>query len=350
MEQNGIIYKITNLVNGKIYIGKTKEYRGEIKFGIEGRFKHHKASALKDDKTGSPLLKNAMKKYGVDNFKIEKLLNCSLEEVDEKEIEMIKQHDSTNRNIGYNIALGGKGRSVVHVPEDARARISESLRKNNSIKKKSHDSDDSNDEIEFGDNSDCYSEMNIQPVHRDDKLVGYKVRRREHKAYTKWFTSTKYTPEENLKLAQEWLADFKGGDIRLNTKETPLPENVCYAKNKKGEIVGYIVDVMKNNVKFRRTFSLPDKTMEQKLEQAIAYKNSVLNDCITDKPNINMKNPDLPRNVNIYKNKSGEIIGYCGKVIVNGKMQKKLFIKVDVPMEEKLKQATAYVNSILNIK
>ena len=71
-------------------------------------------------------------------------------------------------------------------------------------------------------------------------------------------------------------------------------------------------------------------------------------DNITTKENINSKHKDLPKNVNIAKNKAGKIIGYTGKVIINKVPHVKMFIKVSVPMEEKLKQATDYVNSILN--
>lgn len=59
-DNNGIIYKITNLINGMIYIGQTKEYYGKPRpnakrapkqgriFGIKGRFSAHvyKASVL----------------------------------------------------------------------------------------------------------------------------------------------------------------------------------------------------------------------------------------------------------------------------------------------------------------
>lgn len=56
----GSIYKITNLINGKVYIGQTTQ-------PIEKRFKSH---CYKD---GCTKLYNAMKKYGKSNFSIELL-------------------------------------------------------------------------------------------------------------------------------------------------------------------------------------------------------------------------------------------------------------------------------------
>ncbi len=88
-----LIYKITNLINGKIYIGK------------------HQTTNINDDYMGSGiLLKRAQNLYGKNNFVKEVLYECSSQkELNEKEIEYIKKYKATNRNIGYNISKGGDG-------------------------------------------------------------------------------------------------------------------------------------------------------------------------------------------------------------------------------------------------
>lgn len=63
-----LIYKITNDVNGKIYVGKT-EYSEDI------RFKQHINDSKKDRCKNRPFYK-AINKYGSEHFHIEKIEDC----------------------------------------------------------------------------------------------------------------------------------------------------------------------------------------------------------------------------------------------------------------------------------
>lgn len=92
----GYTYRTTNLVNGKIYIGK------------------HKSSEFDPEYKGSgSILWNAINKYGWDNFKVEMLSRCfSLEELNEEERMLIYHFQATDRSIGYNILAGGDGGSL----------------------------------------------------------------------------------------------------------------------------------------------------------------------------------------------------------------------------------------------
>lgn len=87
-----VIYQTTNLVNGKIYVGK------------------HITRNIRDDYMGSgKLLKKAIKKYGIENFKKEILFECSSEdEMNRKEAEIVNE-DFCNRRDTYNIVTGGGG-------------------------------------------------------------------------------------------------------------------------------------------------------------------------------------------------------------------------------------------------
>ena len=97
----GYIYKITNNINGKIYIGKTE-------FDIQKRFKEHIHDSKKRYCEQRPLY-NAMNKYGVENFHIE--LIEETDNTEEKEKYWINYYNSY-RN-GYNATLGGEGRSFI---------------------------------------------------------------------------------------------------------------------------------------------------------------------------------------------------------------------------------------------
>ena len=68
--QYGIIYKVTNLVNNKIYIGQTERT-------LKERWEQHKY------KEGCRHLHNAILKYGAYNFKIEEIENVPIEDLDE---------------------------------------------------------------------------------------------------------------------------------------------------------------------------------------------------------------------------------------------------------------------------
>lgn len=86
-----VIYKTTNLINNKIYIGKNK-----------GNNNWYLGSGK--------LLIYAIKKYGKENFKKEIIEICtSLEHMIEREIFWIEKLNARDRNIGYNIQIGGDG-------------------------------------------------------------------------------------------------------------------------------------------------------------------------------------------------------------------------------------------------
>lgn len=91
-----IIYRITNKINGKVYIGQTRktlEYRKQqhIKCAKDGTDRH---------------LYNAMRKYGVENFIFEQIdMASSPEELNYLESKYILEYDSVRK--GYNMGYGG---------------------------------------------------------------------------------------------------------------------------------------------------------------------------------------------------------------------------------------------------
>ena len=100
-----IIYKITNQINGKVYIGET------LKDSIDVRWKEHKRDRTKRKNEKRPLY-DAMNKYGIENFTIEEIDRCKAEEVQTYERYWINKYRSyigfEDCN-GYNATLGGDG-------------------------------------------------------------------------------------------------------------------------------------------------------------------------------------------------------------------------------------------------
>jgi group I intron endonuclease len=110
------IYKITNNINGKIYIGQTNN--------PTRRWWQHTSSARRNK--GNQLITKAMIKHGLDNFDFSVICTCcTQEDTDETEILLIKQYNSTDMSIGYNLAKGG---SKLVSTQEIRKKISVSLR------------------------------------------------------------------------------------------------------------------------------------------------------------------------------------------------------------------------------
>lgn len=111
------IYKVTNKINGKIYIGQTSKndpnYLGS-----------------------GPVIMKAVKKYGRDSFIKEIIEFCdSRELLNEREIFWIKFYNSTDRDTGYNISTGGNGGNLGDLVNEKISRQSYEHMKGNTLRK-----------------------------------------------------------------------------------------------------------------------------------------------------------------------------------------------------------------------
>ena len=94
------IYKITNNINDKVYIGKTN-------FPLEKRFKEHLHDAFTKSKEQRPLY-NAIRKYGAEHFAIELIEECPTTQAPERESYWIGYYKGYEE--GYNATKGGDGK------------------------------------------------------------------------------------------------------------------------------------------------------------------------------------------------------------------------------------------------
>jgi len=131
-EYIGYIYKTTNLINSKIYIGQHQSKKQDDNYFGSGR-----------------ILLNALKKYGKESFTVEIIYWAkSMKRLNDAEILFIEAYDATNPEVGYNLSYGGvafnKGRkaseetrekqrqSALNKPpmsDESKAKLSESLKK-----------------------------------------------------------------------------------------------------------------------------------------------------------------------------------------------------------------------------
>ena len=89
------IYKITNTLNGKVYIGQSKN--------ISQRWKAHRTRYQTEDS----LLYRAMRKYGIENFTFEVIEECDIDQLNDREIYWIAYYQANNCEKGYNLTIGG---------------------------------------------------------------------------------------------------------------------------------------------------------------------------------------------------------------------------------------------------
>ena len=97
------IYKLTNKINGKVYIGQTS-------LTIEHRLQQHIRDSKRQTMENRPLYR-AFRKYGYDNFIVEEIEQCEDNEVNKREQYWINYYNSYYN--GYNATLGGEGSIII---------------------------------------------------------------------------------------------------------------------------------------------------------------------------------------------------------------------------------------------
>lgn len=211
------IYKITNLMNNKVYIGQStniyKRWYDEKR--LTSINKH---------------LKNAFTKYGIDNFSFEILEECSEDELNIKEKEYIERFTSFDRECGYNKTTGGDTnfRQKTHtVSKETRAKISNS-------KKGIMFSEEHKKNLSIARNKRVITEQQKQKLSSSLKEI-YKRETEEHKASRKKNISEakkgmKFSEEHKLKLSEA---------AKHRKKPTKSKKVICLST---GKIYGSIIE------------------------------------------------------------------------------------------------------------
>jgi hypothetical protein len=233
------IYKITNTVNNKIYIGQAVSHiRKNNKFiphGTEGRFVKHLREALDSNssKYSCRNLNNAIKKYGKENFTLQILHNCNLEHANTLETQEIINNNSLVPN-GYNLTTSCKSFCPsIEFRQNISYGIINSLFDKRIEKIMKY-------EVNIPDNYEIY----VTPKYRNKKQCGWRIRIRDivvsnNKIPTNKeleFTSSLISLEENKIRALEFLQnirELKNGNVAKLTGKSLEPSlpltfgNVC---------------------------------------------------------------------------------------------------------------------------
>ena len=111
-----IIYKITNTINNKIYVGKTKK-------SLETRWKEHCYKAFHEKRDYHFL--QAIRKYGPDCWSMDIIEEVENDISNEREKYWISFYNSFDSECGYNSTIGGDG--LIEMSNEARQKLSKSL-------------------------------------------------------------------------------------------------------------------------------------------------------------------------------------------------------------------------------
>ena len=192
------IYRITNKVNNKTYIGQHKYINKDDNYMGSGK-----------------LLKRAIKKYGIDNFEKEIIVHNikTREEADKLEIYYIDYERKKGKS-EYNITSGGEGFKGKHT-EEAKKKIGLASKGNNYGFKKG---------VSPWNKGKHYKIKNTENMHHSSWNKGLK-------GYRKGILKTKETKNKMSNTAQKAVLNYKeykknGGELKWNLWRKSIKENM----------------------------------------------------------------------------------------------------------------------------
>lgn len=210
--ETGVIYQITNSVNGKIYIGKAFSFekhgkQSPSKYGAEGRFRRHLSNAFSENTETAnecPELYTDIRLHGKESFSVQTLKVISKKHLKEYEKKYIFAKESYKQNIGYNIMVGdNKPLDETHSKKyaDTKKFTNVDRAKDGSMKKAEH-------------NVGLPANINYRIKHHAETgrvlSEGYFVQiKLDGKLYNKAFLKTGLPMDQKLEMAKEYLSTIK---------------------------------------------------------------------------------------------------------------------------------------------
>jgi group I intron endonuclease len=358
----GVIYKITNTVNGKIYIGKANSYITDhgklVKHGIIGRFKDHVNDAMKN-RDHCPYFYNAIRKYGSDKFIHELLEILSLELLGTTETSYIIKFNSTTRAVGYNIVTS----FIPNYDCDSNASRIDKIRKTMIVK---WNNDEYSNKTTIANLNAIIkragsgklrkknTELNLPPnIYKTDD--GYDIRIMRNGKYK--ITSV---GGNSLSDAEKLLKAIKRLDeIRFNLENEIddshekkvdhngdlLPSGIIRCSGRGND--GYRITLNRNNKRRHRTFTDGSLTMDEKLEKARQELKKLNVDKDTSIEDVRKKAIDHNGNelpIEIYFR---TIEGKPGYLVIKDGVTKQ-FAKASLTLDQKLQLAKEYLDSLMD--
>lgn len=252
MTMYGYIYKTTNLINSKIYVGQKKSK----KF-----IKSYKGSGVN--------IKRAIKKYGIDNFHVEIIQWCETkEDLDLKEKYWIKKLKSQWAfGNGYNITDGGEfGDTFTHLTPEERERRVQTHRDNNILPEWTEERRIKQSKMFSGKGNPMYG---VESPMKNKKLPAYRIEQLRKQAtgvihsdktkekikksqQDRWKNKTQEEKNESTKHLKEWY------------ENNPRPQNKKVYVYKNDELFKTFVN-KKECIEYFKELGLGKKSIERNL-------------------------------------------------------------------------------------
>lgn len=240
-----IIYKATNKINGKAYVGQTV-------FSLKIRRARHINQTL--NKQDNMYFHNALRKYGIKKFDWKILQKCdTIEELNRLEIHYIKLYDTFNN--GYNLTKGGNG-SVGCIPSiETRQKISKAhigMKYSEKTKRKLSECRRGSKHPWFGRKHSEKSKLKMSEAKKGTKHPMYGKRGKESSSYGK-----RHSVEAKRKISEANRGENHPMYGRIHSEKTKKK----MSEAKKGMYIG------KNNPKARAVV-INNKHFDTKKEAA----------------------------------------------------------------------------------
>ncbi len=196
----GEIYCLTS-PSGKKYIGQCVKYLiNGRKWGFLNRWKQHICES-NNNKDYSRALNNSIRKYGSENFKVELIKECKIDEMNYYENQYILEFNTITPN-GYNLTTGGSnGRQSIETRE-LKSKSMIGKNKNRLLNKRPRIREEDNNLPKY-----------LRYYKDNTGKEGYRISNHPS-LICKSFLSKKLTLEKKLELAMEYLNNVNKADIR----------------------------------------------------------------------------------------------------------------------------------------